>query len=346
MRLLVVGDFRWNSGSSHVIREYVRYAPAAGMEVAVSLEFGSRDEPITRELPYCDDLGWGTHLLVVFEGNPFLSTEDLERIDRVIPRSRRAVVDADGHWAPATPVGDDDNTWPCGSEGWRRQISDVADLVLQPSLTRPSPGAVRFSYFGTPASIAASAPDATPGSKVDVQYIGSNWFRFTALMEVFSAARAALGDCALLRVQGKYWDGSVRPAFEEATRADTAVLARLGIEVCPPVPFGQVVACMGDAIATPVLVRPVLSALGFLTPRMFETAAASTIPVYRQADSYIGELYQDDGELCLGEDPAAKLKEIVGNQKRLRASAAELRRCLYDEYSYLAVLRHLRELLG
>src|SRR5688500_4345740 len=134
MRILVIGDFRWNSGSSHVIREYVRHAPGLGMEIAVSAQFGSRDEPITRELPYCDDLGWATHLLVVLEGNPFLNTEDLEQIDRVIPRSRRAVVDADGHWAPVTRVRDDDNTWPCDHESWHRQIADIADLVLQPAL--------------------------------------------------------------------------------------------------------------------------------------------------------------------------------------------------------------------
>src|SRR4051794_8196968 len=100
MRLLIVGDFAWNNGSSHVIREYVKHAPALGIEVALSAEFGSHDEEIARELPYCENFKWATHMLVVFESNPFLSTKDLELIDRVIPRSRRAVVDADGHWSP------------------------------------------------------------------------------------------------------------------------------------------------------------------------------------------------------------------------------------------------------
>ena len=168
-----------------------------------------------------------------------------------------------------------------------------------------------------------------------MQYIGNNWFRFASVIEVFSAARNALGDCASLRVRGKYWDGSIRHGFDAATRADTAVLSRLRVEAYSPVPFGwQEVERMGDARVTPVLVRPVLAARGLMTPRMFETAAASTIPVYRQPDCYVSDLYNDDGELCLGDNPDAKLKEIVQDRTDFRASANDVRQRLYNEYSY------------
>jgi hypothetical protein len=345
MRLMVIGDFRWDSGSSHVIREYARHAPAQGIEIAVSSTFGSRDEQICRDLPYIEDLKWATHLLIVFEGNPFLKDDDLERIDRVVPKSRRAVVDADGHWGSIAQIGEDNNTWPCGHEGWQRQIAEVSDLVLQPALFEPCQGAVRFPYFGMPSCAPAPLFDER-GSHLDMQYIGCNWFRFRPLVEVFSACREALGKGSSLRVRGRYWDGKMRLGFESGTKADIDLLKRLDIEVLPPVPFGQVVERMGDALITPVLVRPVLAACRLMTPRMLETVSAATIPVYRQADRYIGDLYQDDGELCLGHSPADKLKQIVQDQVRFRAKAHELRHRLYREYSYSSVLGHLKRLLN
>lgn len=344
MRLLVAGDFRWNSGSSHVIREYVKHAPSAGIEVAVSGELGSRDEPITRELPYCHDLGWATHLLVVFEGNPFLTEEDLERIERKIPRSRRAVVDADGHWAAAIRVGDDCNTWPVGLDTWHRQIRDVADLILQPALISPSPGAVEFPYFGMPTTETTFVEDPSPCVAKDVQYIGSNWFRFPALVEVFTAARSVLGDAAQLCVRGRYWDGGVRRGYERATTVDREILNRLRVDVQPPVPFGKVVAHMSTAVVTPVLVRPLLSTLGFLTPRMLETVSASTIPVYRREDSYLERLYQDDGLLCLGAETTSA-ESVFRPGPAARAVVNGIRKRLQRDYSYTSVLRRLRELM-
>lgn len=344
MRLLVAGDFRWNSGSSHVIREYVRHGPAVGMEVAVSVELGSRDALISAELPYCADIGWATHLLVVLEGNPFLKEKDLEKIERVIPKSRRAVVDADGHWAPATRTADDDNMWPCGQDAWRQQISSAADLILQPALVSASAGAVSFPYFGMPTEETGNFNRIACRDDLDIQYIGNNWFRSRPLIQVFSAARRFLGNSARLRVCGKYWDGSVRKGFESATKADLDALERLRVDICPPVPFGTVVSHMGEAAISPVLVRPLLSKLGFLTPRMLETVSASTIPVYRQEDSYIASLYKDSGRLCLGKD-ASGLGNIFHQVPDLCTAVNDLRQHLRLEYSYPSLLKRLRQLM-
>ena len=342
MRLLVAGDFRWFSGSSHIIGQYVEHGLELGVEVAVSSELGTRDETIASVLPFCGELGWATHLLVIYEGRPFLSAEELARIDRVIPRSHRAVVDADGHWAPVTTAGDDDNTWPCGAPAWREAIAAVSDLVLQPRILGPFEGAISFPYFGMPDIAPAREPLAGP--RVDLQYIGNNWFRLSSLVEVFRGGRAALGASARLRVCGRGWDGSVLAGFEAATYADPLILAGLGIEVEPPVPFGNVVASMGNAVVSPVLVRPVLSSLGLLTPRMLETVAAATIPVYRQEDQIVGMVWQDGGELCLGAEPEAKLNEIFSNPARFQALATDLRERASDTFSYPRLLRRLREI--
>lgn len=343
MRLLVAGEFAWNCGSSHVIREYVRHASTAGMAIKLSSQFGSHDDEMLRELPYCDDLSWATHLLVVLEGNAFLTDQNLTTIARALPRSNRAVLDADAHWCPTVNVGTDSNAWPCGREAWRDQISAVSDLVLQPRAVAGCDGAVAFPYFGMPpAPNGAASTTAT----ADVQYVGANWFRFPALVEVLRAARAALGDDAVLRVFGTYWDGSTRPGFEDGTHANVHTLESLGVHRGPPVPFGSVVSQMSASVLTPVLVRPVLSALRMLTPRMFETLAASTIPLYRAEDEYVGEIWQDRGAFCLGPEPVTRIAQIVGDLNEMRRVATDLREHMYSRYSYPAILRQLRELLG
>jgi hypothetical protein len=340
VKLLVIGDFAWHNGSSHVIAEYMRHGPSVGIEVAVSSEFGSRDDRIMGHLRYCDDLRWATHLLVVCESRPLLNEEELNQITIAIPRHRRAVIDTDGHWASSTEVDGDNNAWPCGRHEWLRSMSEIADLILQPSLSPPAPGAVPFPYFGMP------EPAVSAGGNVDVQYIGSNWFRSTEVIEVFSDARSALGSKGTLRVCGTFWDGSNMPGFEVSTRADTVALKRLQIEVRPPVPFGDVVQRMGDATTTPVLVRRVLSELELITPRMFETAAADTIPVYRGADAYIGQLYQDEGCFCLGNEPQRTFAAIREDTDRFRAIAADVRARLLRDFSYPKILRQLRDLIA
>ncbi len=345
MKLLVAGDFRWDSGSSHVIREYVRHAPDLGIEVAVSSGFGSRDDRVSGLLPYRDDLAWATHLLVVYEGRPFLSEQELAAIDRTFPRDRRAVIDTDGHWGPVVSIAEDNNTGPVGHEAWRKAIAAVSDLVLQPTLREPAAGAVRFPYFGMP-EMELSTSATPPLARFDLQYIGNNWYRFDALIALLAAARDVAGVAGRLRVCGRGWDGSVLEGYESGTWADIAAFERLGVEVRGPVPFGQVISSMAQATITPVLMRPVLSALNLLTPRMFETAVAETIPLYTAADPCVGDLYGDDGALCLGAEPRAKFAEIFDNPVRFAAVAREVRKDLATRYAYPAVLAELRELFG
>lgn len=343
IRLLVAGEFKWHCGSSHVIREYVRHGPSAGIEVKLSARFGSRDSAMWRALPYCDDLSWATHLLVVLEGNAFLTAADLAIIEHAFPRSRRAVIDADAHWCPYVDIRTDNNGWPCGTTAWREQISAISDLVLQPRSGTPCNGATVFPYHGMPP---VSAPTTQVATDAHVHYVGCNWFRSPALVEVFGAARAALGQGAILRVSGRFWDGKTRPGFEAATRADTDALDALQVQRCPPVAFGAVVSTMSASLLTPVLVRPLLSKLRMLTPRMFETIAAATIPLYRAEDRYIGAIWGDSGMFCLGSNPEARIREIVSAVTEFRSATADLRAEMYQRYSYPAILRQLRQLLS
>jgi hypothetical protein len=250
------------------------------------------------------------------------------------------VIDADGHWGSRIAVGDDDNAWPCGQEAWQEHLRAAGELVLQPVLGAAPEGAIPFPYFGLPPRSARRRPRR----KLHVQYVGSNWFRADQLLRLMSAAYDVLGEKSRLRVCGSYWDGTTMDGFEPATYVNPGLLLNLGVEVRPPVPFGQVVERMGDALLTPVLVRPVLGAMRLLTPRMLETIAADTVPVYRPEDGYIAELYADEGgDLAVGS--ADDVARALRDRRRLARKALEIHARLAAGYSYPVLLRRLRSLL-
>lgn len=341
VRLLVIGEFAYNSGSSNVVREYVRAGPAAGFDVRIAAAFGRSDRRVRAELPHEADPRWATHALVIYEGRPFLHNRSLAALEQAIPRARRLVVDCDGHCAPLVNVVGDDNGWPCGHDAWRRAFEAAGSVILQPSIAEAAPGTLRWPYFGM--------PPASPGSprprRLTMQYVGNNWFRARALLEVFAAGRQAIPS-ARLQVRGRGWDGSSLPGLEHGTYAAPADLAALGIRVARPAPFGRVTETMSQALLSPVLVRPVLSRLGLLTPRMLETAAASTLPVYTEADPQIAALYDDGGALCLGPDPAARIAVILDDLPRFEALAGDIRASLAGRFGYERNLSALRELLA
>lgn len=339
-RILFAGDFRWGSGSSHVIAEYVRVAGARGAEVRVSYALGSHDDRVPRLLPYEADLQWATHLVIVLEGNPFLDQRSMDIVERAVPPHRRLVIDADGHSLPLLRVGIDDNRGPHGSDAWARQFELAACQAICPRLGSggSSSTALPFSYFGMPPS-----PD-TVAQTCRLRYVGANWWRFDALVAVVRAFRQ-VDPRSRVEVCGRYWDGELRRGHEAATTADSELLDRLGVVVRPPVPFGTVVSSMSQAVVSPVLVRPVLSALGLVTPRVFETMSARTIPLFMRGDAAIANVTGRDGLLCLGDDAADDMARILGDVAAHQAIADDLRTDMYETYCYEAVFERLLECL-
>jgi len=346
-RILFVGDFRWNSGSSHVIAQYARVAALRDAEVRVSLEFGSHDAEITRLLPYEADLQWATHLVIVLEGNPFLRPEDMARIGGFIPSARRVVIDADGHSLMHVTVGSDDNHAPAGREAWKEQFDLAEGLTVCPRLLGLNDASMPdgFSYFGMP-PIANGAMRKPPATKdCGLRYVGANWWRFDLFVEVVRSFRRVAGHKDRVEVCGRWWDGEIRAGRETATRSSPDVLHDLGVVVRGPVPFGEVVSAMSEAHLSPVLVRPVLSELGLATPRVFETLSADTIPIYLKRDAYLDRAIGGNGVLCLGDNPDEDMERILSDLAGNRAVAAQLRSEMFDMYRYEAVFDRLLGLL-
>ncbi|GAB7042967.1 MULTISPECIES: glycosyltransferase family protein [Catenuloplanes] len=346
-RLLISGNFHWNAGFSHTVAGYVRAAREAGCEVRISGPLSRMDGEVPRLLPVEPDIGWGTHLVVMFEARQFLTPEQIE-LAGTFPRSRRLVVDFDLHGADEQPeLGVDGTAGRYTAESWRTLYGALSDLVLQPRISGAMPPGVEFfQCYGMPETVRHPS-ELGPERDYGVQYIGSNWWRWKPLTALVEAA-ATLDPVPRFRVCGRFWDGgAVSPGFEDATTSVPGWLAERGVEVCPPVPFGQVIPEMGRSLISPILVRPLVAGTSLLTPRMFETLASGSLPVLSADAEFLAAVYGDESEhLLLGADPAATLDRLVTDFERHARIVGRIQDRVRARYSYPQVLRNLLAFFG
>lgn len=340
-RIAIAGNFHWSAGFSQTVAAYAQAAPAADCEVAVAAPLSRMDGQSAARLPLIRDLGWATHLVFMFENRQFL-TDAARETAASFPRNRRAVIDFDGHWLPESVEIGEEPGMP--TESWRTLYRELADLVLLPKLDGPLPADTRFfKCFGLPDEVIR--PRACGESDYDLQYIGSNWWRWDALTAVVRAAAEADPPLRRIRVCGRWWDGEVCPGHEAASANEPGWLRRHGVEVAPPVEFGRVVAEMGRALISPLLVRPLVAGTGLLTPRMFETLASGSVPVLPAEAEFLAPLYGAHAEhLLLGRDPAAVLGRITADRPGYARAVVEIQDRLKDEYGYRRVLADLLDL--
>ena len=116
-------------------------------------------------------------------------------------------------------------------------------------------------------------------------YVGHAKFRWRPMKRVLRAVEpvaAKVGRVGLVGVgwaQLPWWASEM--AIEDCYYVrPTAYLQRLDVEVIPPVPFGAGGRLDEQAVFNPVLLRPIFRHMQFVTPRIFETPAANTIPLF------------------------------------------------------------------
>ncbi|MGB3441064.1 MAG: glycosyltransferase [Actinophytocola sp.] len=346
-RVLIAGNFHWQAGFSHTVAGYVDAARAVGCEVRVSGPLSRMDSEVPRHLPVEHDPGWGTHLVMMFEARQFLSPEQLE-LACAFPRSRRLIVDFDLHWGEEDPaMAGHGMESKYTAESWRTLYTTLSDLVLQPRMTETMPpGAEFFACFGMPETV--SHPLARGRDRdYELQYIGSNWGRWKPLTTVVDAA-ATLRPAPRMRVCGRWWDGTTTcPGFEDVTTAVPGWLPERGVEVCPPVPFGEITAEMGRALISPVLVSPLVASTGLLTARVFETLASGSLPVIPADAEFLAAVYGDDAKhLMLGTDPAEVLARLTTEFEEHARIVGAIQERLRTEYGYRRVLKDLLAFFG
>src|SRR5262249_31661827 len=118
---------------------------------------------------------------------------------------------------------------------------------------------------------------------------------------------------------------------------------KLEVEVLSPIPFERVVEWMSKATFNPVISRPTFSRMRLVTPRFFETPAASTIPLFGLDGAHVREIYGEGADpLVLPEDePQEKVRDIVRRPDYYADIVMEIRRHLAREHSQMNRLKQL-----
>lgn len=347
MRLLFVSTLHRFAGSALTIASYVRRAPTLGHEIAV---FGEPSEEFPNLSYTMDAEGFDFAVFVVNETTDFPELPHLARLLDAIPRERRLVVDCSGRYNDTVLVDGDMNHLDQldGHRGdeWIESLEAVGAAILQPTL-HPAKREVRsFLFHGYDPE--RERPLDLGAKPHGIVYVGGNWFRWHALLQVLEAAEPVRGSARGAMVAGEGWDEMPtwldEPLRSAACFAEPERLHRLGVELRPPVSAGDVVATMSLGTVNPVLVRPTFGELQLVTPRFFETVAADTIPVFDLDSEFVAEIYGPKAvELVLGEDRAERLADVLRRPSHYAGIATEVRRHLREQHSLTA---RIEELVG
>lgn len=342
LRIVFVGHFLYNSGSSNALLGYARAARERGHEVRIS-PLGLVDDIVPTQVPFAEHASRPDLMVIIFESYQYLADHALEAIERAVPRSRRLVVDQDGKASQPVVAGPDINHANAESPSyWRHLYDRLSDRTLQPALGTPADGCRRFLFFGMDSRRQLGQQRRIP-KVYDLAYIGNNWYRWWDLLwllEALAPRRARLNRIALF---GKWWNGKPLQGLEPFTFSDPALLRRYRVEVHPSVSFGSVERAMSYARLNPVLVRPTLNLLKFATPRMFETFAADTVPVLPPYFTHAATLYGPSiYPLRLPDQPSDTILSILEDYERFRQLASDIASDLERRHSYE---RRLEELL-
>ncbi len=343
MRLMFVYYAFAEQGSGLVLQAYSDAARAMGHEVCV---FGRNKLNIP--LNYSLDAESADAVIFLFEWTTQLRYEDqldLLRLVSKVPRNRRVILDGDGNYNdPIRVEGDHNHRDADSSQRWTEICDSLTDKICQPTLHPLRPNVRSFLFYGY--NPAWEVPFTGNCKPFDMLYIGHCKWRWQPMKRVLQAVendRAALGRIGVVGHgwgEKPWWAASLH--MEDTYYSEPALLQRLAVEVLPPIAFTQVIDWMSKAVINPVLLRPTFNRMRLVTPRMFETPAANTIPLFAFDPDHAREIYGDGAlDLVLGEDGRQTLRDMVQHPERYRDRLAQIRAYLTDRHSHAARLRQL-----
>ncbi|MGY1641523.1 hypothetical protein ACI782_10375 [Geodermatophilus sp. SYSU D00703] len=337
-----------DQGSGLVIQGYSRAAHALGHDVEV---YGIPYDRIP--LDYTLELASADAVVFLFEWTTELyygDRLDLVRLVGSVPRRRRVVIDGDGNYNDPLQVGEDYNhSAPEEARSWTAVCDALTDKICQPTLHPLRDNVTPFLFYAYDS--AWERPFQPTEKSFDLFYVGHSKFRWEAMRRLLDAVEPVRGRLGRIGIVGHGW-GSAPPwagefSCSDQYRSDPAQLAALGVEVLPPVPFREVVACMDRALCNAVLTRPTFGWLRLVTPRIFETPAAGTIPLLVLDEEHVEEIYGEAGlDLVLPDrDGHEKILDIVDRPAHYGEVLAEVRSHLARHHSHRARLDQLLQIV-
>ena len=353
MKLMFVYWAMEDQGSGLVIQGYTEAARALGHDVSVYGRWiPGKVNPVI-PLNYSLDIESADAVVFVFEWTTQLKPGDqldLARIVSKVPRNRRVILDGDGKYNAVIRVADDYNyTDAAASKGWIEACDSVSDKICQPTLHPLRPNVIPFLFYAYNPSW--ERPLETGGEEFDMIYVGHSKFRWCPMMRVLKGVEPIRQQLGRIGLVGYGWDSPPHWAnsmqLEQAYFADTDKLKELDVEPLSPVRFQYVIDWMSKARFNPVLLRSLFGHLRIVTPRLFETVAANTIPLFVLDPLHVQEIYGEQGlELVLpDETPQEKILDIVHHPERYRDVVMGIRRHMAEKHSHAARLRRLIEII-
>ena len=338
MRILFVMDQRVDRGSIQSVSNYVRAGDEAGYHIAL---YGRSDArfPTVR---FSTDVGAFDYVVFLVESwRHWMSALRMPRMLAEVPRSRRAIIDADGMYNQiiSTDGYDRNYQYEQTRQEWLAHFRLMADKIFQPTFAPREPGARKLLFYGyDPAQ--QIALEALPAKTYDILYVGHNWWRWRQisreLLPAIERVRPQLGEIGFV---GSWWDmipaGAAELGLELAFGTDPQWLQRLRIQVQPSVPYTEVIRIMSTGRLNIMTQRPLFRELKILTSKFFEIFSADTTPMVMLDADDAEMVYGPAGrELALCKGIAEKLIDVLRRPKKYRERVEEVRKYLLAHHAY------------
>jgi hypothetical protein len=347
MRLMFIYYAFAEQGSGLVLQAYTDAAREMGHEVCV---FGRNKLNIP--LNYTLDAESADAVIFLFEWTTQLQYEDqldLLRLVSKVSRRRRVILDGDGNYNDPIHVEDDYNHRDDdSSRRWTEICDSLADKICQPTLHPLRPNVRPFLFYGY--NPAWEVPFTSNGKPFDMLYIGHckwRWRPMRRVLDTLEDERAALGRIGFVGhgwAKKPWWAATLH--MEDTYYSEPGLLQKLAIEVLPPIAFAQVIDWMSKAVVNPVLLRPTFNRMRLVTPRMFETPAANTIPLFAFDPDHAREIYGNAAlDLVLRQDGTQMLRDMVQHPDSYGHRLTQIRAHLADRHSHKVRLRQLLEIV-
>jgi hypothetical protein len=353
MKLMFVYWAMEDQGSGLTIQGYTEAARTLGHEVSVYGRWiPGKVNPVI-PLNYSLDIESADAVIFIFEWTTQLKPGDqldMVRLVSKVPRNRRVIIDGDGNYNDAMHVADDYNhPDAAASQRWIDSCDSVSDKICQPTLHPLRPNVMPFLFYAYNPSW--EQPFDAGRHEFDMIYIGHSKFRWQPMMRLLKGVETIREQLGRIGLVGYGWDSPPRWAnsmkLEQAYFSDSDRLQTLRVETLPPVRFEYVIDWMSKARFNPVLLRPLFRHLRIVTPRLFETVAANTIPLFVLDPTHAREIYGEQAlELVLPEEhPQEKILDIIHHPERYRDVAIGIRQHLVENHSHSARFRRLTEII-
>jgi hypothetical protein len=353
MKLLFVYWAFEDQGSGLVIQGYTEAARALGHEVSVYGRWIDGKPNPNIPLNYSLNIDSADAVVFIFEWTTELKPGDhldLARLVGRIPRRRRVILDGDGNYNdPICVNGDYNHRNIESSRGWTEICDSLSDKICQPTLHPLRGNVLPFLFYAYSPSWVA--PLDLSASDYSMLYVGHSKFRWHPMQRVLRAVEPVRGQLGRIGLVGHGWAGPPHWAAEmqlqETYYTDPCYLRKLDVEFLPPVPFPEVIDWMGKAFFNPVLLRPTFERMQLVNPRMFETPAANTIPLFGMGEAQVREIYGEAGlELWLPDRCGhEKILDMVNRPDHYSNLLENLREHLAEKHSHAARLRQLIEIV-